>query len=55
MNEWAIVELGKVSFDHRSLMNTVVKREGNRPIMMIVPRYHKYQFNSVNKCLDVEH
>ena len=38
VNKWADVEPGKASFDHRSLMNTVVKREGNRPIMMIGPK-----------------
>ena len=38
VNKWTDVEPGKASFDHRSLMNTVVKREGNRPIMMIGPK-----------------
>ena len=42
-NEWVDVEPGKVSFDHRSLMNTVVKREGNRPIMMIGPKVPQVQ------------
>ena len=42
-NKWADVEPGKVSFDHRSLMDTVVKREGNRPIMMIGPKVPQVQ------------
>ena len=43
VNEWVVVEPGKVSFDHRSLMNTIVKHEGNQPIMMIGPKVPQVQ------------
>ena len=43
VNEWVVVEPGKISFDHRSLMYTIVKHEGDRSIMMIGPKVLKVQ------------